>query len=117
WKQLIKNGKISYKIDREHPLVRRALQVPGPLQPAISTLLRVIEETVPMHAIWLDEAKQGENVAQPFAGASEQEIARVAEQIYLALRDQNYSPEAARHRLQQSEFICDYPHIIAALKD
>jgi hypothetical protein len=117
WKQITKSGKTSYRIDRDHPLVLRALTVPTQFRPAIDALLRVLEETIPIHQIWLDESKKGEAAAEPFRGAGDKEIRAIVEEIYRALRGQGWPPDAARKRLEQFEYVCEFPEIVAEMKE
>ena len=52
----LKSG-IRYKVDQSHPSVAAVLANAGELQPLIQSMLRVIEETVPVQRIWLDTAE------------------------------------------------------------
>lgn len=117
WRELTRNGRRAYRLNRDHALLTRALELPKQHRPAVEALLKVIEETVPVHEIWLDQAKDGDNAAIPFASTSEKEILAIVEQLYLSLREQNYRPEEARRRLEQYEHIGNYPHLIARMKD
>lgn len=117
WREVSERGKKAYRLDRDHALYKRVLDVPKEFRPAVEALLKVIEETVPVHQIWLDQAKDAENTAVPFAGASDSEVTGIIHQLYLALRAQNYKPEDARGRLEQYECFFNYPHLIRSQKD
>lgn len=112
-----KNGKRSYRIKRDHPLVARALATPKEFAPAIEALLCVIEETLPVDRIFHEESKEPDASPVPFEGVPDREIVRVIEQVYQGLRDQGYPPAAARQRLLEFEYLCQYGKIIAELKD
>ena len=60
-----------YTIDRGHPLVSAVLLAAhATLAKPIETMLKILEETVPIQQIWLDVAEHPEEVAAPFHGAT-----------------------------------------------
>ena len=63
------NGTFSYQIDRKHVLFDALLSTFSREQKtSLETLLRLIEETVPVQRIWIDTADNQDGVAQPFEG-------------------------------------------------
>ncbi|TFH12137.1 MAG: ATP-binding protein, partial [Lentisphaerales bacterium] len=68
WEATIRNGHRIYQINRTHPAVRTALLAAGKIAPEIESMLRILEETVPIQQIWLDVAEQARDVAKPYDG-------------------------------------------------
>ena len=58
WRPGKRKDKVVYTVNREHPLVARALEASGEARPVIEAMLRLLEETVPVRQIWLDAAEQ-----------------------------------------------------------
>lgn len=65
------DGSFSYRIDRKHALFQALVDsVPAESKRELETLLRLIEETVPVQRIWIDTADNQEGVSAPFEGES-----------------------------------------------
>lgn len=63
------DGAFSYRIDRKHRLFRALFAcVPTENIKELETLLRLIEETVPVQRIWIDTADNQDGVLAPFEG-------------------------------------------------
>ena len=65
----------SYRIDRKNPLLEAlidSLHSDGEEQ--LETLLRLVEETVPVQRIWIDTAENQDGVAGPFEGESNRKL-------------------------------------------
>ena len=76
WQQTVRGGKISYRINRRHPVVEALLGNPGVGQ-QIEALLRLIEETVPVPLIVLDHVSGESRLAAPFEGAEPGDMSKV----------------------------------------
>lgn len=68
-------GRHSVSIEETHPSVAAVLANAGALGPLIKSMLRVIEETVPVQRIWLDTAENKETPRTGFEGEPN-EVAR-----------------------------------------
>ena len=77
---------IVYKVDRSHPVIQAVLVEAGPNRKAFESMLRIIEETVPIQQIWLDAVASPENTAAPFYGAQSSERRIVVSTAYDAVR-------------------------------
>lgn len=75
----------SYRIARDHDLVASVLERAGALKPDIVSLLRLIEETVPVQRIWLDTAEDKETPRTGFAGAPDAEVLDTLKSLFEAL--------------------------------
>jgi hypothetical protein len=115
WNPTTRGGNHVYRIDRSHPLVDRLTSAHPKLRRDISTLLRVLEETVPIEKIWLDMAEHPEKSNEPLGGMSEREVLELASHMVAILSGPNRRPSA-----QSIELVCrmdgfsQYRHLISA---
>ena len=107
----------SYRISRNHDLVASILKRAGPMKPDIISLLRLIEETVPVQRIWLDTTEDKEIPRTGFMDASENEIRDTLTSIFEALvKFRGLSQTEARERLGRTSPFDQYPDQIATLE-
>ncbi len=85
WKTGNRSGSQIYKIDRQSELVKTIMQQAGKLKPDIETLLRMLEETVPVQQIWLDIAEHSERSNEPMGGLTEKQVMGLVDNTLLAL--------------------------------
>ena len=73
WVTKKRKGEVfSYRIDRKNPVLKALIDsLPADDQKRLETLLRLVEETVPVQQIWIDTAEDQEGVARPFEGESD----------------------------------------------
>jgi hypothetical protein len=116
WEKKIRRGKVFYAVNQEHPLVQEALNLPA-CQPVIRSLLRLLEETVPVQQIWIDNSTEPEKQAQPFDGVPSQQIMEVMLQIYQALRKSGMTQEQARDRISTMEPFHHFENLVKNLSD
>jgi hypothetical protein len=74
WRPSIRGGAQIYKIDRNSELIKGIFQKADTLTPNIESMLRLLEETVPVQQIWLDIAEHSERSHQPMGGLSEKQV-------------------------------------------
>ena len=86
WQQSISRQRVSYVVNREHPLIKNALQSKLIQSGELRRILRLIEEYVPIQQIWIDAAQGDESQSQPFQGAAEKEVIGIVQSLYHALR-------------------------------
>ena len=81
-----KDGTFNYLIDRKHELYDALVSaIPSSCKNELETLLRLIEETVPVQRIWIDSADNQDGVAQPFEGETNKKLKKHIETCYEAL--------------------------------
>lgn len=102
WQRKVKHGKAFYSIDREHPLVQRALSGAEDRK-VFNALLRFLEETVPVQQIWLDSAGDPDNQITSFEDTPPQEVLEVMREIYQALCSSGLSHKKALFQLVTME--------------
>ena len=112
------NGGMRYRIDLEHPAVRAVLDEAGALTPQIKTMIRVLEETIPVQRIWLDTTEGRETPLTGFTGDVPTEVKAVLDVMFRNLiSKKGLSPELARDRLLHTEPFHNYPDLVASLQD
>lgn len=115
WTHLTRHGKTFYKINREHPLVRRVLENSVD-RDASRALLNLIEQTVPAPLIVINNAESPDGFGLPFEGASG-ELRKAMEAVYSALRHEGNEPASAARALIGMEPFNQYPELIAGFLD
>jgi hypothetical protein len=105
-----------YRIDEAHPSVSAVLESAGSLAPLIKSMLRVIEETVPVQRIWLDTAENKEIPRTSFEGEPNAAVVEVATVLFKDLVERKgLSPEEARKSMARTEPFQKYPALVAKL--
>ena len=106
WQRRVRGNRVSYVVNRDHPLVRDALASSiAPQQ--LRRILRLVEEYVPVQQIWVDMAEGDESLGQPFDSAGEQEIRELIQALYVALLNSGMTHDEALGRLVTTEAIGD----------
>jgi hypothetical protein len=111
----IKAG-VRYRIEESHPSVAAVLENAGTLAPLIKSMIRVIEETVPVQRIWLDTAENKETPRTGFDGEPNAAVIEVATVLFQDLIERKgLSVEEARKSMSRTEPFQKYPTLIAKL--
>lgn len=108
---------IRYRIDESHPSIAAVLEAVSPAQgDLVSSMLRVIEETVPVQRIWLDTAEQRETPVTSFASSSDAAVLGVMTTLFrdMIVR-KGMTVEDAKARLSCTDPFQNFPHLIAQL--
>jgi hypothetical protein len=80
------DGSFSYLIDRKHVLFQALVSPDSTEQKKeLETLLRLIEETVPVQRIWIDTADNQDGVLAPFEGESHSKLRQLVLTCHAAL--------------------------------
>lgn len=105
-----------YRIDESHPSVAAVMESAGALQPLVKSMLRVIEETVPVQRIWLDTAENKETPRTGFDGEPNAAVIEVASVLFNDLIERKgLSVEEARKSILRTEPFQKYPTLVATL--
>lgn len=106
-----------YRIDRGHDLVSSILDRAGPLKSDILSMLRLVEETVPIQRIWLDTAEDKETPRTGFDDAPSDDVADALQSMFVALvRHRGLGEDEARERLGRTPPFDRFPAEIAKLE-
>lgn len=73
WQKVVKHGQISYRVNREHPLFRRIWER-GSTREDVEIFLRIVEESIPIPLIVLDQAERPDAQSAPLADLDEENI-------------------------------------------
>ena len=107
WQRRVRSQRVSYVINREHPLVKDALQTDAVDNATLNRLLRLIEEYIPVQQIWVDAAEGDETQNQPFESAACEEVIEMIRMLYRAYRLNGMSHTEAIGRLSSTEAFGD----------
>lgn len=110
WQQRLQHGKVSYEINREHPVVSEAIL--NPSEKSVRAVLRVAEETIPIPLIAIANAERPEEQATPFDGAARQQVMQIALDLYNAFRARGATHVAARQRVISTEPFHNFPELV-----
>lgn len=119
WKPIMTGERPAYRIDRTSPLVKRVRQmVTGEARDAVESLLRLLEETVPIERIWIDAAEKDQAHLAPFEVASDDEVLALARETFIALTEYSgCSREDAFDRLLVMEPFARRAELVEALRE
>jgi hypothetical protein len=107
---------VRYRIEDSHPSVAAVLEKAGELAPLVRSMLRVIEETVPVQRIWLDTAENKETPRTGFDGEPNAAVIEVAAVLFQDLIERKgLSVEEARKSMSRTEPFQKYPALIEKL--
>ena len=116
WIDHKRGDKWFYKINRDHPLIekikKQAFEKPDK---AFETLLRFIEETIPVRSIYIREAEEPEAQGRPFEGVKHDDIWTLMKTIFDSLTDQGKTKEDAKSVINNLEPFNHYPEYISNL--
>jgi len=119
WKVERTSKGIRYRIDEAHPSISAVLDDVTSIQKdLIISMLRVIEETVPIQKIWLDTAEQKETPLTSFASSSDEAVLKVMKTLFknLVVR-KGMDIEDAKARLACTDPFQNFPRLIAQLSE
>jgi hypothetical protein len=109
-------GGVRYRIEDSHPSVAAVLESAGALAPLIKSMLRVIEETVPVQKIWLDTSAHKETPLTAFDGEPNDAVIEVATVLFDDLVGRKgLSVDEARKSMLRTEPFQKYPELVAKL--
>ena len=107
WLRRSRGGRVSYAVNRAHPLISRALNAPSVAGGELRQILRLVEEYVPVQQIWVDMAEGDESQNQPFEAAAGGEVVELIRALYGALTGAGATHDEAMERLVRTEIIGD----------
>jgi hypothetical protein len=116
WQPEVLRGKIRYRVNRHHPLVKAVL-VGGANAETAEALLSVVEEGIPIHLITNDAAEHPDQQRSPFEDVPLPKFRSAVEAVYRILREQGLTRLQARTRLGSMELFREHPEIIDAIGD
>jgi hypothetical protein len=116
WEPAVRHDKTFYRLNREHPLLKRVVACSND-RPALQALLRLIEETIPFPHITISGSERPDTLPGPFDHAAEKQIREVMEQAYRSLLETGYGPVEAVNRLRTIWPFELFPALLAAIAE
>lgn len=119
WLEIRRENKRFYKINRSHPLVNDVLNNSGEFTKKVSTLLKFIEETVPVPLIMVRENENVDDIQQgkPFENEPNDLLIQVMRDMYKVLITGGLSSGEAKSRILNVEPFDNYPEYVERLND
>lgn len=109
WIEKQKDGKRYYEINQEHPFIS-SMDLK-----AIKPLIRLLEETLPVPLIVINESENPDSFFRPFEkAAASSELKELLKTLYNSLLNTN-TPEQVKSRLLLIEPFNEYPELIECL--
>jgi hypothetical protein len=115
WEQKVKHGKTFYSLNRKHPMLEAVLSQAEALSPTLKVLLRIIEETVPVPLIVVDNLEHPYAQSQPFEGANTGELLKVIAQVLDTLLKNGWDFQEAKNCLASMEPFQNHQDLIAVV--
>jgi hypothetical protein len=115
WESATRGDKRVYRISRTHPAVKLVLQTAKTHAAEIESMLRVLEETVPVQQIWLDVAEQTVDTSVPYDGIDFAVLRADMRRTYEFLLQSGINDPTAKANLRNIEPYNRYPQLIAEL--
>jgi len=112
WEQKVRHGKIFYNINRNHPLIKELFESSGENLSKLSAAMRIIEETVPIPLISLNNCENPDKHLKPFEKIPSSEIIKVMQEVYNSLIRSGISGSDSRERLLSMDPFSDYPEFV-----
>jgi hypothetical protein len=117
WDKKVKHGKIFYAINREHPLVKDVISSSGTNKSRVNALLRLLEETVPVAWIVMNNAENPDQQSVPFEQSPPSQVDDIMREVFEALRRGGMTIKEALHRLRTMEPFDRYPEVVEAFAE
>jgi len=116
WTQKIKHGSVEYQLNRSHPLIKQAIDTADGNRKLLNAVLQLIEQTVPVPLIALNNSEQPDSHPVPYANASSA-VENLLRMTHEALRIGGATPQQARQKLLSTEPFMYYPELFALLDE
>ena len=84
----MKHGRVTFRVNREQPLVADLLQSSQEYRVKVEALLRLIEETIPVPLITIENSAHPDTQSAPFEGSPSSEVIEIIKQIYISFDDE-----------------------------
>lgn len=116
WEPVARHDKTFYRLNREHPLLKRVL-ADATNRPALNALIRLVEETVPYPHITISNSERPGSLPGPFDAAADGQVREVMEQVFRSLVAGGCGPKEAVDRLRSLWPFELFPALIESLAD
>lgn len=114
WNTSVCRNAYSYSINRRHPLVENVLTSSGVMKGRIESMLRLIEETVPVQTIVLEGARNPDRLHKPFEEHPSEDLIALMKEVWHCMIESGITATEANRRLMVMEPFSDYTAEISA---
>jgi Histidine kinase-, DNA gyrase B-, and HSP90-like ATPase len=114
WGPVAKHDRVFYQINREHPLVRHALDTASD-PAALRALLALLQETIPLQHIAITATEKPASQPEPFESSHESEIMEAMSQLYRLFCAAGHSPEESKRRLSAQSPFDQFPGLLSSI--
>lgn len=115
WQEKARHGKRFYKLNRSHPSLAGLFASAGELKNDLSRLIELIEETIPIPLITLQESEHKNPSGKPFEGANHEGLKVGIRKTFQNLIDEGFKPERAAAMVMSIDPYHNYPEYIEPL--
>ncbi len=116
WNQIVKKSQVSYRINREHPLLIQFRSCCTDLG-LLSSLLRLVEETVPIPLITITDREKPDQTIGPFETVRPKELLDLMRKIHDSLLKSGLSRKDALLMLSRMEPFPNYPDLLECIDE
>ncbi len=111
------NGKRCYQINKEHPIIKSFLEEFSDSKTQVRRLFRLVEETLPLAMIVINESENKDNQNAPFEGKSISDLVSMVVTLFQNLVEHGYSKEEAIEEILRTEPFNYYPELSEHLEN
>jgi hypothetical protein len=109
---------VRYRLDEAHPAIHAVLEVAGPHLPLVRTMLKVIEETVPVQRIWLDTSENKETPRTGFSAEPSDSVKHILQTLFSDMVGRRgMSPAYAKQMLVSTDPFQNFPDLVSLLPE
>lgn len=101
WQQNMRNGKLGYSINRDHPIIKSLLE--SDLNKQVKQLLDLVEETIPVPMIISDYSEKSDSMLNPFEGKEISEFDGMIRVLYDMYIQNGFTPSEAAANIANTE--------------
>lgn len=114
WLHFTKHDRLFYRINDEHPMVRRVLESASD-KPALRALLALIQESIPLQHIGVTAAEKPGSQPEPFEGTPAAQVNDVLRELYRTFILVGCSHDEAIQRISSHPPFDQFPELLATI--
>lgn len=116
WEKRVRHDRVFYKVNRNHPVVKDALGVPPQARQKVRALLELVENTIPLEAIVVENAENPDSFGQTEEWEFMKNLEQKAMDLFKAFRHEGMGPREAFERVASIEPFDRLPGVLAKIE-